>query len=217
MTTEPSDLHEFERKILGQRYQNIIGIDEVGRGPLAGPVVAAAAVIPLDLFIPNLTDSKKLSHLQRVAVCDELKSNPEITFSIAEVSPDTIDDINILRASHLAMKKAAEKINVAKPFILVDGLPVPDLPYSSLNIIKGDAKSASIAAASIIAKIYRDSLMVDFDKKYPAYGFASHKGYATKKHLENLSRLGPCPIHRMSFSPVSQSINRKPVQGILPI
>ncbi len=217
MNPGPLDLYEFERQILDQRYKNIIGIDEVGRGPLAGPVVAAAAVIPVGLVIPNLTDSKGLSHLQRVAVFNELKSNPSIIFSIAEVSPDIIDNINILRATHLAMKEAAEKINVTKPFILVDGLPVPDLPYPSKNIIKGDSKSASIAAASIIAKIYRDSLMVNFDKKYPAYGFASHKGYATKKHLENLSQFGPCPIHRMSFSPVSQSINKKTVQGILPL
>ncbi len=217
MDPESPDSYKFEREIRDQNYRNIIGIDEVGRGPLAGPVVAAAVIIPTGLLIPNLTDSKKLSHSQRFAVYNKLKENSNVIFSIAEISSQVIDKINILRATHLAMKKAAEKIRVKKPYILVDGLCVPNLPYPSKNIIKGDTKSASIAAASIIAKIYRDNLMMEFDKKYPEYGFASHKGYATKKHLENLSHFGPCPIHRVSFSPVSQLAVKKPAQGILPL
>ena len=208
------DFYFYEKRARKQGFEHIIGIDEVGRGPLAGPVTAAAVAMPVDTEIEFLDDSKKVTPKRRISIFESIKLNPDILFATAEVSVSRIDRINILRASHLAMKQAATKLKLSNAFILIDGLPVPDLPYPSLNIIKGDAKCATIAAASIVAKVYRDERMAEFDTNYPEYGFKTHKGYATKKHLEALERYGPCPIHRRSFAPVANLLKTYPELGL---
>ena len=200
---------EYEKYQAGFRF--VVGIDEVGRGPLAGPVVAAAVGFPQGAEIPPVNDSKKLSEEKREALDAAIRAVPGVRIAIAEVPVEEIDRINILRATHLAMKRAAEEIPEAD-YILVDGLPVPGLPKESCNIIKGDAKSASIAAASIIAKVYRDRLMVELDKEYPGYGLAENKGYGTAWHLQALKKLGVTPVHRKSFAPVRDILTPPPEQ-----
>ena len=200
---------EYEKYQAGFRF--VVGIDEVGRGPLAGPVVAAAVGFPQGAEIPPVNDSKKLSEEKREALDAAIRAVPGVRIAIAEIPVEEIDRINILRATHLAMKRAAEAIPEAD-YILVDGLPVPGLPKESCNIVKGDAKSASIAAASIIAKVYRDRLMVELDKKYPGYALAENKGYGTAVHLRALKELGVTPIHRKSFAPVRDIITPPPEQ-----
>ena len=200
---------EYEKYQAGFRF--VVGIDEVGRGPLAGPVVAAAVGFPQGAEIPPVNDSKKLSEEKREALDAAIRAVPGVRIAIAEIPVEEIDRINILRATHLAMKRAAEDIPEAD-YLLVDGLPVPGLPKESCNIIKGDARSASIAAASIIAKVYRDRLMVELDKQYPGYGLAENKGYGTALHLQALKELGVTPIHRKSFAPVRDIISPPPEQ-----
>jgi ribonuclease HII len=198
-----------------------VGIDEAGRGPLAGGVFAAAVHVPLDLAEELLAgswsrvnDSKKLSAGKRDALAAVIKATPGCAWAVASATPAEIDSLNILRATHLAMRRAAEALAASlpperaavPPSILVDGLPVPTLPYPSRNLVKGDAKSLFIAAASILAKTARDEDCLRLDALYPGYGFAKHKGYPTKDHMEALSRLGPCPEHRRSFGPVAEVI-----------
>ena len=185
-----------------------IGVDEAGRGPLAGAVYAAAVSVPLELAEKLLdgewsavNDSKKLTHARREALAEKIKSTPGCKWAIASASPEEIDKLNILRATHLAMKRAVDMLPPGN--VLVDGLPVA-LLEGSVNVIKGDAKSLLIAAASILAKTARDADCLRLEKEYPGYGFAKHKGYPTKAHIEALSRLGPCPDHRRSFAPVAQ-------------
>jgi ribonuclease HII len=185
-----------------------IGVDEAGRGPLAGAVYAAAVSVPLELAEKLLdgewsavNDSKKLTHPRREALAEKIKSTPGCKWAIASASPEEIDKLNILRATHLAMKRAVDMLPPGN--VLVDGLPVK-LLEGSVNVIKGDAKSLLIAAASILAKTARDADCLRLEKEYPGYGFAKHKGYPTKAHIEALSRLGPCPEHRRSFAPVAQ-------------
>ena len=200
---------EYEKYQAGFRF--VVGIDEVGRGPLAGPVVAAAVGFPQGAMIPPVNDSKKLSEEKREVLDAAIRAVPGVRIAIAEIPVEVIDQINILRATHKAMKEAAEAIPEAD-YILVDGLPVPGLPRESCNIVKGDAKSASIAAASIVAKVYRDRLMVELDKIYPGYGLAENKGYGTAEHLRALKELGVTPIHRKSFAPVRDVITPPPEQ-----
>ncbi len=200
---------EYEKYQAGFRF--VVGIDEVGRGPLAGPVVAAAVGFPQGVEIPPVNDSKKLSEEKREALDAAIRAVPGVRIAIAEIPVEVIDQINILRATHKAMKEAAEAIPEAD-YILVDGLPVPGLPRESCNIVKGDAKSASIAAASIVAKVYRDRLMVELDKLYPGYGLAENKGYGTAEHLRALKELGVSAIHRKSFAPVRDVITPPPQQ-----
>ncbi len=200
---------EHEKYQAGFRF--VAGIDEVGRGPLAGPVVAAAVAFPVGAKIPRVNDSKKLSEEKREFLDAAIRAVPGVKIGIAEIPVEEIDRINILRATHLAMKIAAEAIPEAD-FLLVDGLPVPGLPVESCNIIKGDAKSASIAAASIIAKVYRDRLMTELDRLYPGYGLAENKGYGTSVHLQALKDLGVSPVHRKSFGPVRDVITPPPEQ-----
>ena len=200
---------EYEKYQAGFRF--VVGIDEVGRGPLAGPVVAAAVGFPQGAVIPLVNDSKKLCEEKREALDEAIRKVPGVQIAIAEIPVEEIDRINILKATHLAMKQAAEAIPEAD-YLLVDGLPVPGLPKESCNIIKGDAKSASIAAASIVAKVYRDRLMVELDKQYPGYGLAENKGYGTAAHLQALKVLGVTPIHRRSFAPVRDIIEPPPEQ-----
>lgn len=194
----------------------VIGIDEAGRGPLVGGVYAAAVSVPLaqaeDLLTGSwsaINDSKKLSEKKRFALADVIKSTPNCTWAVAFATPAEIDGLNILHATHLAMRRAAEQVGAAlgegvARKILVDGLAVPTLPYPSQNVIKGDAKSLLIAAASILAKTARDADCFRLERDYPGYGFAKHKGYPTKDHLAALARLGPCPEHRRSFRPVRE-------------
>lgn len=198
----------------------VMGIDEAGRGPLAGPVCAAAVSMPLALaesiasgFWKGVNDSKKLTAAKREELAGIIKSTDGCLYAIASASPWEIDRLNILKATHLAMRRAAlalaEKAapGAVEPpafSILVDGLPVPTLPFPSRNLVKGDSKSLFIAAASILAKTARDAYCMEMDRKYPEYGFARHKGYPTPEHLDALRRLGPCPEHRRSFAPVTE-------------
>lgn len=195
------ELLGLEQKFWAEGFSFIGGVDEVGRGPLAGPVVAACVVLPRGVELPAVNDSKQLTEKRREELEMELKSLPDLQWGVGVVDVEEIDRLNILRATHLAMRKAALGVERVD-FLLVDGNPVPGLPYPSCSVVKGDAKSASIAAASIIAKVARDRMMVELDAEYPGYGFAEHKGYGTKAHLENLRRLGPSPVHRKSFGPV---------------
>ncbi|MDT8389313.1 MAG: ribonuclease HII [Lentisphaeria bacterium] len=185
----------------------LAGIDEVGRGPLAGPVVACAYLIPVrPARFPLVNDSKQLSERNREELAAALRMFAGAGIGLGVVEPALIDQINILRATHLAMRRAVENLPMRPDFVLVDGRPVPGLPVPSRAIVKGDSKSAAIAAASIVAKVYRDHLMTDYDKQYPGYGFAAHKGYGTQAHLAALADLGPSPIHRRTFAPVRRLI-----------
>ncbi len=206
-----SKLLAHERKKWDEGFSFIAGIDEAGRGPLAGPVVAAAVIFSKGSRIPVVNDSKQLSEKQRLEMRENILAAKDVRFSVIEVGPEEIDFLNILRATHQAMRKAVLSLGIAE-FALIDGLPVPDFPLPSEAIVKGDSKSASIAAASILAKTRRDEIMVEMDKLYPEYGFASHKGYGTAEHLEALKKYGPCPIHRKSFAPVRDIINPPPEQ-----
>ncbi len=193
---------QFEQQAKEKGYQWIAGTDEVGRGPLAGPVVAAAVILPEDADLPEIKDSKKLTEKQRDHL-DKLIKEQAIAWAIAEVDRKTIDEINILEASRLAMQKSVQMLEQPADFVLVDGLPNPQITLPSEAIVKGDNRSISIAAAAIIAKVYRDHLMDIYDKQYPGYGFAANKGYPTAEHMQAVADLGPCPIHRMSFRPLS--------------
>jgi ribonuclease HII len=183
----------------------VAGIDEAGRGPLAGPVVAAAVILPPDFFHAELDDSKQLSAPQRERLFSELTGRSEIVWSVAAVEPDEIDRINILRATHEAMRRAVAALAAPPAHVLIDGLPVHPFPHPQTALVGGDALSFSIAAASVLAKVTRDRLMVELDARHPAYGFAQHKGYGTPQHLAKLRAHGPCPIHRRSFAPVAQA------------
>ena len=176
----------------------ICGIDEAGRGPLAGPVVAAAAVLPKDCQIFYLNDSKKLSEKKRDLLFDEIKEKA-VAYGIGIVSPQVIDEINILQATHEAMRQAISQLNVIPEILLNDAVTIPGVDIMQVPIVKGDAKSVSIAAASILAKVTRDRMMMEYDQIYPEYGFAKHKGYGTAAHIAALKEYGPCPIHRRTF------------------
>lgn len=204
-------LLDLENNKWDEGFSFVAGVDEVGRGPLAGPVVAAAVVFPRGSHIPLVNDSKKLTAARRDELRQAILAVPGVQYAVAEVSPAMIDRINILRASHVAMRQAVEQLKKVD-FLLVDGLPVNDLPVESLAIVKGDSLSASIAAASILAKEYRDALMIKLAEDFPGYGFECHKGYGTKQHLEALKQHGICDIHRKSFAPVRDIIDPPPEQ-----
>ena len=210
--TQDHELLSTERELRSEGFCFISGVDEAGRGPLAGPVVAAAVILPAAGTIPGVFDSKQLSDAERRTLRDELIALPGCFYSIVEVDAPTIDRINILNATHQAMRQAVLNLKQQADFVLVDGLPVKGFAVPCRNLIKGDARSASIAAASILAKVHRDEQMEQYDNLYPGYGFASHMGYGTAAHLEALQKLGPCPIHRMTFRPVREIINPPPEQ-----
>lgn len=195
---------DHENELRAQGHQIVAGLDEVGRGPLAGPVCAAAAVLPHDFEHRVLNDSKKLSERQRDKIYDELMAHPGVIWHCVMLSVEEIDRINILQASREAMRQALRGLRVKANAALIDGLPVPDFPVPQRALVKGDSISYSIAAASVIAKVTRDRLMVDLAAQYPHYGFEQHKGYPTPVHLAALREHGPCPIHRRSFAPVAQ-------------
>lgn len=196
----------FERNAREAGYRRIAGVDEVGRGPVAGPVVAAAVILPQDFDMTGIRDSKKLSEAQRERAFERIKSSAEAV-GIGIVDAETIDRINILQATFEAMKAALSDMGAAFDYVLVDGdKAIPSLGVGQTTIIEGDDKSVSIAAASIIAKVTRDCMMVEFASEFPGYGFENHKGYCTREHIEALAERGACGIHRKTFAPVSGKV-----------
>jgi ribonuclease HII len=211
VTAKFSNSFEFEQPLWAAGVTRVAGVDEAGRGPLAGPVVAAAAILPpkwlasgLPAELSGLNDSKQLTEVQRENFFSFITGCGEIEFAIAEVSAAVIDEINILQATHRAMNDALAKLNPLPPHALVDGRPVKTLRVPQTAIVKGDARSFSIAAASVLAKVHRDRLMQKFHEQFPVYGFAEHKGYGTAKHLAAIEKFGACPIHRLTFAPLKQ-------------
>lgn len=192
------DMWELEHKYAQEGYRAICGVDEAGRGPLAGPVCAAAVILPMDIEIPGLNDSKKLSDKKRrelfPIICEKA-----IAYGIAFADHSEIDEINILQATYLAMERAISKLNSNADFALIDGNRAKDFGLPLETVVGGDGRSASIAAASVLAKVTRDDYMLEMAATYPQYGFEVHKGYGTKAHYAALTEYGPCPIHRMSF------------------
>ena len=201
----PPDLLSFERQACSNGFQLVAGIDEAGRGPLAGPVVAAAVILPADLFIKGVNDSKKLSPDTRERLFDTIMSQA-ISVGIGMGSPELIDRINILQATRHAMLTAVTQLDPQPDYLLIDGISTISSPISQRTIKKGDSLSLSIAAASIIAKVTRDRLMRELDGIYPGYGFSGHKGYGSALHMEAIRRLGPCPIHRLTFGGVKEHL-----------
>lgn len=189
---------EFENEAISKGYKFVCGIDEAGRGPLCGPVCAAAVILPVDCEIDGINDSKKLSEKKREAIFDVIKDKA-IAYSVSMVDAKTVDEINILQATFLAMRNAVDGLTVKADYALIDGNQKPGLSIPQQTVVKGDAKSVSIAAASILAKVSRDRYMMEIDGKYPEYQFAKHKGYGTKLHYEMIEQYGICEEHRKSF------------------
>ena len=189
---------EFEQEAKNKGYHHVCGVDEAGRGPLVGPVCAAAVILPENTMIEGVDDSKKLSEKKREALFGVIKAEA-VSYSIAYASVEEIESMNILNATMLAMKRAVEGLDVKADYAMIDGNRLPDLCIDSECIIKGDAKSMSIACASILAKVSRDRLLYKYAEEYPMYGFDKHKGYGTKAHTAAIKEFGPCPYHRMSF------------------
>ena len=199
MSGNVADKLTFEHELLAKDYKLIAGMDEVGRGPLCGPVVCAAVIMPLDEadLIEGVDDSKKVSEKKRKILSEKIKEKA-IAYSICEVSPEVIDEINILEATKLCMKNCIKTISVKPDALLVDAVKA-DFGVYTKSLIKGDALSYNIGAASILAKVYRDTMMEEYAKIYPEYGFEKHKGYGTKAHVDAIKKYGPCPIHRKTF------------------
>ena len=199
----------IELELQNEGFSPVAGVDEAGRGPLAGPVVAAAAILPEGFAAEGLDDSKKLSAKRREQLYGAITAvDSGGVWASGQVDAGGIDEINILQATHRAMALAASALEQEPAIAIIDGRPVQGFPFPHRAVIKGDSKSLSVAAASIIAKVERDRIMMAFSKRYPQYGFERHKGYGTKLHLEALNAHGPCPIHRQSFAPVAASAGR---------
>ena len=201
------NLMEYETKATNQGFRNISGVDEAGRGPLAGPVVAAAVIFSPNIDIVDLDDSKKLSPKKREELFPEIQERA-IAYGVAVIGHKIIDEINILQAARLAMKQAVDQLNPIPDLLLIDGNQKIESSIDQWAIVKGDSKSLSIAAASVLAKVTRDRIMDDYHKLYPQYAFNRHKGYGTKLHRTLIQEYGPCPIHRSKFKGVSEYINR---------
>ena len=213
-----TDRFLHERVLFASSIKRVAGVDEAGRGPLAGPVVAAAVILPRSWVLEgipdefaDLNDSKQLTEAQRDRFFAGLTGDPAVRFAIAAVEPSVIDEINILQATHRAMNQALADLGDDVDHALVDGRPVRSLRLPQTALVKGDSLSYSIAAASVLAKVTRDRVMREAEGRWPGYGFASHKGYPTPEHLEAVARLGPCPIHRLSFAPL-----RRPEPELFP-
>jgi ribonuclease HII len=211
MSAKFANSFEFELSLWRSGIARVAGVDEAGRGPLAGPVVAATAILPprwaesgLPTELAGLNDSKQITETQREKYFEFLTRCAEIEFGIALVDAGVIDEINILQATHRAMNAALEKLNPLPPHALVDGRPVKTLRVPQTAIVKGDARSYSIATASVLAKVTRDRLMLEYAAQFPEYGFAEHKGYGTAKHLAAIAQHGACPIHRKTFAPLKR-------------
>lgn len=189
---------KYENEVYAKGYSAVCGVDEAGRGPLAGPVCAAAVILPQNTVIDGVNDSKKLSEKKREALFDVIKSKA-ISYCVSYASVEEIESMNILNATMLAMQRAVAGLDVKADYAMIDGNKVPDLNIDCESIVKGDAKSMSIACASILAKVSRDRLLYEYAEKYPEYHFEKHKGYGTALHREMLQKYGPCPIHRISF------------------
>lgn len=202
---EKVDLYQYEKELWKSGINLIAGMDEVGRGPLIGPVVTACVILPKDFVLEGLTDSKKLSEKKREEFYDYIMEHA-ISVGIGMMDEKVIDEVNIYEATKLAMYQAVEKSRVKPEHVLIDAMKLDKLEMPSTSIIKGDAKSISIAAASVIAKVTRDRMMIELDKKYPMYGFKSHKGYPTKKHIEALKEYGLIDGYRKTFKPVSEMV-----------
>lgn len=200
------DLLKYEKALYKNGVKLIAGVDEVGRGPLVGPVVAAAVILPVNYHLEGLNDSKKLTEKKRERFYDILMQEA-VAIGIGEASAKEIDEINIYQASKLAMMRALKNLKIKPEHVLVDAMPLKEIDIPSTSIIHGDALSLSIAAASVIAKVTRDRMMIELDKKYPEYGFAQHKGYPTKKHLEVLQKYGVLNNYRFTYGPVRDLIN----------
>ena len=190
--------YQLEQELIDAGYVSVCGVDEAGRGPLCGPVVAAACILPMGLVLDGLNDSKKLTPKKRDKLFDIIRENA-ISYCIAEASVEEINELNILEATLLAMRRAIEGLSVPADFALIDGNVDRDFPIPARAVIKGDATSPSIAAASILAKVTRDRMCEELDRAYPQYGIAKHKGYGTKVHMDALRQYGPAPIHRKQF------------------
>lgn len=192
------DWLEFENKAIANGYKAVCGVDEAGRGPLAGPVCAAAVILPEGVVIDGVNDSKKLTETKREALFDVIREQA-LAYSIAYATVDEIEEINILNATMLAMRRAVDGLSVKADYAMIDGNKIPELNIDAECIVKGDARSMSIACASILAKVSRDRLLFKYAEEYPMYGFDKHKGYGTKAHREAILEYGPCPYHRKSF------------------
>ena len=201
--TTPPDMSE-EQAAQREGYARVCGIDEAGRGPLAGPVVAATVILPEGYELPGLNDSKKLTAKKREQLFAALMADERVQKCIAQATVQEIDELNILRATHLAMRRAAEGLPGGVDFCLIDGLPVPGFPLPSRSLVKGDARCLSIAAASILAKVWRDHYMLELHREFPAYGFDRHAGYGTKAHMQAIQEHGVTIHHRRTFAPVAQ-------------
>ena len=197
---------ELERELIECGSSPVAGVDEAGRGPLAGPVVAAAVILPCGYSQDFLDDSKKVSSKRRDVLYEELTRDSQVYWGVAFAEVSEIDELNILRATHTAMERAALALPVRPVFCLIDGLDVPGFPLAAKGVVRGDGISLSIAAASIIAKVTRDRRMQELAEEFPVYGFAKHKGYGTQAHMEALREYGPCREHRRSFAPVAKLI-----------
>jgi ribonuclease HII len=200
---------EFERDLWAREFTLVAGVDEAGRGPLAGPVVAAAVILPatwanggFDTRLNDLNDSKQLTEAQREHFFQIITTHSDLRSAIAVVDAATIDRINILQATHRAMNDALARLQPQPQYVLVDGRPVKSMTLPQTALVKGDSRSYSIAAASVLAKVTRDRMMLDYHQQFPTYGFAEHKGYGTPQHLAAIDKHGPCPIHRRSFAPL---------------
>ena len=203
---------EYENNLYNEGVTLIAGVDEVGRGPLIGPVVACACILPVNFYHKDIKDSKKLSEKKREEMYKIIKENA-ISIGLGIVSEKVIDEVNIYEATKIAMKEAIKNLNITPEHVLIDAMKL-ELNIPSTSIIKGDAKSESIAAASIIAKVTRDHMLDEMDKEYPMYDLKNNKGYGTKKHLEALQTYGPCKYHRVSYSPVINALNEKNTKTI---
>lgn len=208
---EKIDLYKYEKELWNQGINYIAGVDEVGRGPLIGPVVTACVVLPKDFVLEGLTDSKKLSEKKRDEYYDYIMEHA-LSVSVGMMDEKVIDEVNIYEATKLAMYKAIEESKIKPEHVLIDAMKLEDLTVPSTSIIKGDAKSISIAAASVIAKVTRDRMMIELDEKYPMYGFKSHKGYPTKKHIEAIEKYGLIEGYRKTFKPISEIVAKKLVK-----
>jgi ribonuclease HII len=205
--SHPMGLREFDAACEAAGYTWLVGVDEAGRGPLAGPVVAAACHIPSDVIFEGINDSKKLTPKRRAVLYDQLIQHPRVVYGIGIASAEEIDQLNIYQATLHAMREAIAALSQPPGYLMVDGPVMPTTLYPGVPLIGGDARSYLIAAASILAKEYRDRHMQDLDKQWPMYGFAKHKGYGTAAHLQALERYGPAPCHRRSFAPLKWLVN----------
>lgn len=199
-------MYVYERAAIAAGHAIVAGVDEAGRGPLAGPVAVAAVILPQECYLPHLNDSKKLSHAVREELFAKI-TEQAVSYHVALMDAEMIDRMNILQATRTGMYEAIAALTPAPDEVLIDAVELPKLSMPSQSIIKGDAKSTSIAAASILAKVTRDHLMESYDIQYPHYGFAKHKGYGTREHIDAIRKYGICPIHRKSFDPIRSMLN----------